>query len=191
MLNNVFEESCFRFKRNICKFIRRWNEVNGLGFLKCWIWCSEKPCSENYKIRENKKTSLWPQLDYFTTSSKSIEWVSVTPSKKLRCRDQWGERLNDDLYQIYASLWTYIWERQTPASARIEMVYTKEGEIYVCLTLLTLIPLLSAWNSSDVQAIRKNGVLSSNYDRLVRPSKITNVSVALNLLTINYMVMYR
>ncbi|XP_052721924.1 neuronal acetylcholine receptor subunit alpha-3-like [Crassostrea angulata] len=67
------------------------------------------------------------------------------------------------------------------------MVYTKEGEIYVCLTLLTLIPLSSAWNSSDVQAIRKNGVLSSNYDRLVRPSKITNVSVALNLLTINYM----
>lgn len=128
---------------------------------------------------------------FFTTSSKSIEWVSVTPSKKLRCRDQWGERLNDDLYQICASLWTYIWERQTPASAQIEMVYTKEGEIYVCLTLLTLIPLSSAWNSSDVQAIRKNGVLSSNYDRLVRPSKITNVSVALNLLTINYMVMYR
>lgn len=125
----------------------------------------------------------------FTSSIKSIEWVSVTPSKKLRCRDQWGERL-DDLYQICASLRLYIWGRQTPASARIEMVYTKEGEICACLTLLTLIPLSSTWNSSDVQAIRKNGVLSSNYDRLVRPSKITNVSVALNLLTINYMVKY-
>lgn len=65
-----------------------------------------------------------------------------------------------------------------------------QGGRNLCVTLFTLIPLSSTWNSSDVQTIRKNGVLSSNYDRLVRPSKITNVSVALNLLTINYMVMY-
>ncbi|XP_022327495.2 neuronal acetylcholine receptor subunit alpha-6-like [Crassostrea virginica] len=63
---------------------------------------------------------------------------------------------------------------------------TKEEKFCVFFAFFTLmIPLSSCWNSSDAQAIRKNGVLSGNYDRLVRPSQITNVSVAFNLLTIN------
>ena len=69
---------------------------------------------------------------------------------------------------------------------------TKEEKFCVFFALFTLvIPLSSCWNSSDAQAIRKNGVLSGNYDRLVRPSQITNVSVAFNLLTINDLVRYR
>ena len=69
---------------------------------------------------------------------------------------------------------------------------TKEEKFCVFFAFFTLmIPLSSCWNSSDAQAIRKNGVLSGNYDRLVRPSQITNVSVAFNLLTINDLVRYR
>ena len=69
---------------------------------------------------------------------------------------------------------------------------TKEEKFCVFFAFFTLmIPLSSCWNSSDAQTIRKNGVLSGNYDRLVRPSQITNVSVAFNLLTINDLVRYR
>ncbi|XP_062602771.1 neuronal acetylcholine receptor subunit alpha-7-like [Saccostrea cucullata] len=60
-------------------------------------------------------------------------------------------------------------------------------QFLLCFILFIWISLSMSWNSDDVQTIRKNGVLSSGYDRLVRPSQITNVSVALNLITINFM----
>lgn len=67
-------------------------------------------------------------------------------------------------------------------------MYGGAKELYLLFLLSITTPLSWTWSSSDVQTVRKSTILSSSYDRLVRPSQITNVSVALNLLTINYMV---